>query len=284
MIELVTEIPLFQVLGTVLEAIATETPRENLNIWYTKPAQIAAELLLFTAVCIVGTLWTLREPKPKMITQAGDQKLPLILTIYRAILLICFLTTFVHKIVGRKIALMLMPCHVATALYLYCLFTKNTSRAEYVFNIAIHFQFYTWLALLAPDTKALNLFLEVPNFWAHHVILFLIPMHILLTGYYHLDHTRAYYFRLALFIGCWFHFNVQLFASIISGFNVGYILQPPPKTPFTGVWFRWWHAALLALMGWFSGFLIPWVLQEFKVLSHFQKTVDKQNKEHKKSK
>jgi len=126
-------------------------------------------------------------------------------------------------------------------------------------------------------------FLEVPNFWAHHVILFLIPMHILLTGYYHLDHTRAYYFRLALFIGCWFHFNVQLFASIISGFNVSYMLQPPPKTPFTGVWFRWWHAALLALMGWFSGFLIPWVLQEFKLLSHFQKTVD-QNKEHKKSK
>jgi len=37
-------------------------------------------------------------------------------------------------------------------------------------------------------------------------------------------------------------------------------LHPPPKSPFTGTFFRLFHAVLLVVIGWFSGYLLPQML------------------------
>lgn len=40
---------------------------------------------------------------------------------------------------------MLMPCHLTTLCYLYCLYTKEKKKAEIMFNISIHFMFFTYI-------------------------------------------------------------------------------------------------------------------------------------------
>jgi len=120
--------------------------------------------------------------------------------------------------------------------------------------------FFTWLALLLPDHAGLNQIGEVHNFWLHHWVLFIIPIYLIFTYHYRIDHSDHYYFKLAAGFGALLHFNIMSMAAVISGHNVGYMLYPPPKTIFTGPFFRWGHAGFLIIMGWISGYLIPWIV------------------------
>eukprot|EP01119_Soliformovum_irregulare_P016505 TRINITY_DN4781_c1_g1_i4.p1 TRINITY_DN4781_c1_g1~~TRINITY_DN4781_c1_g1_i4.p1 ORF type:complete len:218 (+),score=49.16 TRINITY_DN4781_c1_g1_i4:446-1099(+) len=192
-----------------------------------------------------------------MIIEDGKQELTFVGKILRLILTICFLVTAFHKYNGDKIALMLMPCHFVTALYLYALWTSSKRIGHHVFNVAIHYQFFTWLALALPDLKGLDQVGEILNFWVHHWILFLVPVFLLATGFFKLDKSDHFYFRLAIFFGGLVHYDVMLMTSIVYGHNVSYMLYPPPKTPFKGTWFRFGHSAFLILMGWVGGYLVP---------------------------
>jgi hypothetical protein len=92
------------------------------------------------------------------------QELDLFLKIARVILTICFVVTFFHKMLGRKISLMMMPCHFVTECYLFLLYTPWKANAEIMFNISIHYQFFTYNPFLSSFFLFFYLFsFSLPN-------------------------------------------------------------------------------------------------------------------------
>jgi hypothetical protein len=183
------------------------------------------------------------------------QRLSPIAKLLRAVLTLCLCVTIVHKSMGRKIALMAMPCHYATAWYLYSLYETSHRRAERAFNISVYYLFFTLLAIAMPDLKDLVLPGEILNFWTHHVVLLIVPVYLMASRQYNVDLSGMYYLRLAVAYGALFHFDVMTPAALVSGKNVGYMLTPPPKTPFKDQWFRFWHCGVLIACG-----LIVWLV------------------------
>jgi len=155
---------------------------------------------------------------------------------------------------------MLMPCHFVTVFYLYILWHPNKHSANEAFNISIHYQFFTWLALLLPDHTGLTQNGEIFNFWVHHWILFFIPVYLLLSGHYTLDKTDHHYFQVAICLGGLVHYDIMLVAALSTGHNVSYMLFPPPKSPISGPLFRIGHQLFLIFMGWVGGYLIPYAV------------------------
>jgi len=257
--EVFYDVPQVKAFAAYLVDISEKNPpKHTYNMWYLSPEQHAVELILFNIIYGLGLLVTLYGRKrPKIVEDDSPQELSFILKVYRAILTVCFLVTFVHKINGQKIQMILMPCHMTTLCYLYTLWTKSKEKAEIMFNISVHFMFFTWLAMLFPDHTGLHQQGEILNFWVHHWILLIIPFHLIIVKQYRLDTSGAYYYRLAAFLGGLFHYDVYVFLDIISGQNVGYMLCPPPKSPFQGKYFRFYHAGLLIVMGILCGFVIP---------------------------
>jgi len=258
-----------QPLGQGLQAIAAKTNPDE--VWYLPTEQHVAELIFFNVVFIFGLYYTQRWDeqqerakgnKPVSLPREEQQLTP-ILKVYRLILTLCLCVTVCHKYLGNKLSNMFMPCHCATACYLYCLWTKDKRRAELAFNVSMHFLFYTFLAILLPDFRGLTLPFEITNFWVHHWILFIIPLHLIVTRHYHLERTKSlYYYAHAVCWGGLVHFDVMGVAGLLSGLNVGYMLHPPKHTPFKGMWFRWGHASFLIIMGALCGFLfVPALLK-----------------------
>lgn len=246
-------------LGQALKAVSSQEA-DPAEVWYLSPEQHVAELIFFNTV-FIGGLFYLRGWESKTNASSKniqeEQQLTPILKIYRFILTACLLVTACHKYLGNKLSYLLMPCHCATACYLYCLYSKNKRNAEITFNVSVHFLFYTFLAILMPDFRSLTLPGEIINFWLHHWILLVIPIHLICTNYYNLEASkRVYYYLLAACWGGLVHFDIMGIAGLLSGLNVGYMLHPPRHTPFKGVWFRWGHAAFLILMGAFCGFIL----------------------------
>jgi len=252
------------------------------QVFYLSPEQHIYEM--FFANLIFGALLfvTLRkgkskeEAEKKHIQKDDIQVLSFFAKTLRFVLTICFLVTLYHKFNGGKLSLMMMPCHTVTLCYLASMYSKKHSTGEFIFNIAVHYMFFTWLALLMPDHKGLTQVGEIPNFWIHHWVLLIIPLYLIFTKHYSVDHVGHYNFKLAAATGALLHFNFMTLAGIVSGHNVGYMLLPPPKTPVTGPYFRWAHAGFLIVMGFVSGYMVPWIIVKvrdicytiFKLKSH----------------
>jgi len=269
----------FAPIGDFLESIAnTEVPKSG--IWYIPPEQHVAETIFFNIV--MGVLIfvamtykrkaTSEEIKAFTQSPSDTQELSLVLKLYRIALLVCYCFTFFHKFSGNKKCNMLMPCHImVTPLFMYSLTTRSHKRAEFAFNVSIHYMFLTWLALALPDHTGLKQPGEIFNFWVHHWVLFLIPFHLILTNHYQLRNhhydpetqtVRPHlYFLLAIALGIFLHYDVMALAAIVSGLNVSYMLRPPPGTPLTGPWFRFYHFTFLVVCGWVCGYLIPSIVR-----------------------
>lgn len=251
--------PIVKDLAKFITSVASKNPpRTTPNMWYLSAEQHAFEFILFNLIYGVGLIYTLWAGRNRKSATPKDeiQELPFLLKVERAILTICFIVTFIHKLNGNKIQMILMPCHVATSCYLYCLWTPNKARAESMFNISVHYMFFTWLAMLFPDYTGLDQAGEILNFWVHHWILFIIPFHLLFVRHYHIDYSGAYYYRLAAFLGGLLHYDIYVPLDLLSGQNVGYMLCPPPKSPFQGPYFRYMHAGVLLIMGILCGFFL----------------------------
>jgi len=227
-------------------------------LWYLPPEQHVLEIIVFNLIFGIGLYVTLKQGRNrKQNVSAPENVLSIPLKILRLILVICLTITVGHKFYGEKMALMLMPCHIATAFYLYALCVPTKADAQAAFNISIHYQFFTWLAIAMPDHSGLNQIGEILNFWIHHWILCFIPLFLIFTRHFELDKEGHYYFKLAICIGGLLHYDAMLIAAILTGHNVSYMLFPPPKSPMKGPLFRFGHMLFLVFMGWVGGYLVP---------------------------
>jgi len=270
---------------------------EPAKFWYLSPKQHIIETIIanvgFISLILVALYIRKKQNFPKCpgIDYEDDddddhaanniQNLPFWGLVLRTLLSACFIITSYHKYMGQKLGYMLMPCHFATLCYLYSMYTTNYRRANTMFNIAIHFMFFTVLALALPDFTHFSLFGEVFNFWAHHWILLIVPLYLLVSGHYIIDQRDSYYFLLAVGLGGLVHFDIQAPAGFLSGLNVNYLFWPPPKSPFKGQYFRWYLTVALVLCAWISGTLLPKFLAK-KLLTSNSTTNEhtKQRKSH----
>jgi len=228
---------------------------------------------LFFAIWWIVT-WRKRPQKP--VTKVELNNLPLPLKIMRLVLIICLSVTIGHKFYGEKMALMLMPCHVVTAFYLFSLFHPDKSYAEAAFNISVHYQFFTWLALLLPDHAGLNQRGEILNFWIHHWILVFIPLYIIIFHHFEMNKKGHYYFQLAICIAGLIHYDFMLLVGLFTGHNVGYMIYPPSKSPGKGPFFRVMHMLFLVFMGYIGGYIVPQILLSISTLFGIKSDKQKQ--------
>lgn len=84
------------------------------------------------------------------------------------------------------------------------------------------------LAIIFPDTRDYHQLFELEVFWIEHILLVLVPIYFMLTNRYivlqqtwHM--TVACYLIMALY-----HSLVLAFISILTGYNLNYMLNPPP--------------------------------------------------------
>jgi len=260
-----------------ISAISESEGKGDLHakIFYLSPEQHVIELFLINILVAFLLYLTFKSRKHVVIAtitpshkielkERDIQVLGIVPKILRLVLTICFLITIIHKYMGDKLALMMMPCHFVSVCYLASLYSKKHSTGEFLFNLSVHYMFFTWLALLLPDYRGLSQPGEIINFWVHHWVLLIIPLYLIYTDHYTVYHFDHYYFRLAAAIGALVHFDIMSIGGIITGHNVGYMLAPPPKTIVTGGYFRWAHALALIVFGWISGYLVPWLIIKTK--------------------
>lgn len=290
-------------LSSFFEKIASKKITSN-GLWYLSPEDHAREFILFNFLMILLFYITLRKGNASAREHGnynrGDndlnnsrfypsqhktslQTLPMMLKVYRGILTVCLIVTVLHKWNGNKLPNLLMPCHITTFLLLYSLWSLNYQRAETVFNVSIYFMFFTWLAIAVPDLRDLNQFGERINFWVHHWILAIIPLHILYTEHYRVNNEEHYYLKLTICFGIFIHYDVMLIAAIMTGFNVGYMLFPPPGSPFKGVYFRFQLFICFVVLGSFCGYIVPIMIKGMRRWIHFSAT-DSENMKKIKSK
>jgi hypothetical protein len=253
-------------LASYLKYYAQPGPRLPASVlWYISAEQTVLEIIFFTLFFTIWFLVTLRQRTSDSLNTVSNGKmelntLPTALKIMRIILLLCLVVTIGHKFYGEKMALMFMPCHVVTAFYLYSLFHPDKAYAQAAFNISVHYQFFTWLALALPDHNGLNQTGEILNFWIHHWLLVIIPFYIIFTRHFEMDKRSHYYFKLAICIAGIIHYDVMLLSGLFTGQNVGYMIFPPSKSPAKGPFFRVTHMIFLVFMGYFGGYVIPQIL------------------------
>jgi len=200
--------------------------------FYIPPEEHVRQALGFFIFCFV-TIYASKWGKivtPKL----SKPPPPLNLTehLFRIVLTINLFAQVIYKSMRgwRVLTYMFQPCHAATLLYLYCLYTKDYTRATKAFQIGLHYMFFTALAIAVPDTSQLHLPFEVLNFWVQHYTLLLCPLYLLVNRRFILSPSWALT-SYSVGMGMLFHFTFQLPAALLSGVNVNYMLWPPPGVP-----------------------------------------------------
>jgi len=169
---------------------------------------------LFCFVLIYASRWG------KVVTSKLSKPSPplnLLEHTFRVTLTINFILQLIYKTTRgwRILTYMLQPCHAATLVYLYCLYTKDYTRATKAFQIGLHYMFFTALAIAVPDTTQLHLPFEVANFWIQHYALLLCPLYLLVNRRFILSPSWALT-SYSVGIGLLFHFATQWPAAILS--------------------------------------------------------------------
>ncbi|KAF9208151.1 hypothetical protein BGZ49_009625 [Haplosporangium sp. Z 27] len=97
----------------------------------------------------------------------------------------------------------------------------------------------TMLALLSPDLRDYNLFLEIENFFVEHYLLLLAPVYMIWSNRYviwpvSLDVTFMSFSLFALY-----HSFILSSMALLNGENLNYLLVPPPGPLASfGQWYR----------------------------------------------
>jgi len=166
---------------------------------------------------------------------------------------------------------MLQPCHLSTLCYAVCLWdTNNYERSRKLFNIAIHYGFFTLLAIVVPDLINKTDILELEIFWIHHYILLVMPLYEIWINRFPLSNNDSYWYWYwaAVAYGGFAHFAAQNPAALVSGINVNYMLFPPPRVPWplNTKYYRVFFTATFFFLPWVWGYVVPRVVSLIKSL------------------
>lgn len=167
--------------------------------------------------------------------RAGQRSVMDVMIAVLLIACLAFSTVSKYERAARETVLMLAPCHIVTAIYVYILLTTDAHGGAWWFNIVSYLSFFTALALAVPDLAGLTP-LGHAVFWVHHWALVAAPLYLFWTDRYPLwsRQTVAFYWQASGFIGALCCFLVHQVTSLTFSLNVNYMLYPPPGQPIQG--------------------------------------------------
>jgi len=230
--------------------------------FYVSPAQHVVEGLLMVIFYIALVQSSSRlARKPEKFRHTSNPPLTIVEKLFAGTLIINLLAQVVYKTIRgwRVLSYLLQPCHTTTFLFIYCLLSTNYPRASRVFQIALHYSFFTILAIAVPDLGQLRLPFEILNFWIQHYILLLTPLYLLFFSTRFPLEPSVSTTLLALGLLGLFHYVLQLPVAMMTGVNVNYMLWPPPGVPtvYTGPYYRQAFTITFIILGTTMGYILP---------------------------
>lgn len=193
-------------------------------------------------------MWPLLAPRAPLAT---PNKLLRVLDIVgRVLCVVCACATVYYKWASNRWAYLFQPCHLSTLVLAALCFApdgttqrddagKPTGRrwfswlsADKAFHIYNGASFGAWLAMLAPDTRGLDLPGEVVNYWVGHVVLVGLPMVWLAMRRFHC--FASWQLSVVTWAGVFLaHYTLLLPLSLLYRENVNFMLVPPAAYPST---------------------------------------------------
>lgn len=227
--------------------------RQVTGSWYLNPEQHAKEWIVTTLLCVI-TLVTVVPRLQHHTTKTSETNSEYVLRpplVLRVIALANVLVLFVYKILGYpgKILMFFMPCNLnwlmLLALSWYPYLGCRTSHV--LSQMAITMSPLAVVALATPDLSDLLLPLEIPHFFASHVLLLVYPLYFVMSGRITtLPHSNKESFLAnfwkwhlvgsAIFAMAYYTFITPL--SIVTGLNLNYMLNPPRGMGIGGSGYR----------------------------------------------
>ncbi|KAL7752850.1 hypothetical protein RI367_001853 [Sorochytrium milnesiophthora] len=206
--------------------------------WFTSPKQHGVEIVLFNLAFFFGIWFFLgralrpgavidRQLKQAMAAASRTRSrfdLFLLVTLTASLML-----TVYHKAQQNNLIFMLQPCHVSMLALITILWMPPVRRTPHIaFNVYLHTQWGTILAIAQPDLRDYSQFLEVENFWFEHFALLIVPMLVIYNNRLcvfplSMDVALASFLFKALY-----HTLVLHAIALYTGKNLNYMLVPPP--------------------------------------------------------
>jgi len=148
------------------------------------------------------------------------------------ILTIVFTAEVSYKIITQKVMFLLQPCHIITAIMIYCLFSRSRT-SDWLFTMSMGCMFGPVSAMILPETSCLRLPFEVEVYWIQHSIICSLPVYFLSRhsgkiAYF--EHDWTWILSSAIFAVI-FHFIILSPIAVVTEVNINFLLCPPPLLP-----------------------------------------------------
>lgn len=203
--------------------------------WYLTPERHVIEGCLMSIICIAVLAFLF--PSLPQCPAGADPRPPFILRVLTAV---CFTLQLTYKVFGfsQRILFMLMPCNAIWCLHALHAFGGLGNNASHILcQLIVTYVGLPIVAIVVPDFSDMVLPFEREFFYVHHALLIIYPVYYVGSGKASIsgDGTESVAANFARWYGLasaafgLFYFAVVTPLAIHSGFNLNWMLSPPPN-------------------------------------------------------
>lgn len=203
--------------------------------WYLTPERHVIEGCLMSIICIAVLAFLF--PSLPQCPAGVDPRPPFILRVLTAV---CFTLQLTYKVSGfsQRILFMLMPCNAIWCLHALHAFGGLGNNASHILcQLIVTYVGLPIVAIVVPDFSDMVLPFEREFFYVHHALLIIYPVYYVGSGKASIsgDGTESVAANFARWYGLasaafgLFYFAVVTPLAIHSGFNLNWMLSPPPN-------------------------------------------------------
>ncbi|XP_053965006.1 transmembrane protein 164 [Anastrepha ludens] len=199
------------------------------------------ESVVLSLIFIYLIYWAAKRMDPIIVPPPKEMNKP-----HSAIrLMLLILMTFIFgvemgfKFANQNMIYVLNPCHIQTLVQIYLLAAKPSKTTIALFRIQMNNLNGPFLAFLFPEVECRTLHFEQATYWIQHALLYLIPVYILKSGAYQIEHIHDYnWTTIGTATMLLYHFAFLSTLSMYTGINLSHMLCAALSDPFQGQNYR----------------------------------------------
>jgi len=212
----------------------TQGESKVIAAWFVDPGQTALEFVL-SLVWLAHFLWAgttcltdwTYDPKAQRELDSVDVIVGVIIAVH-------IITITYYKVTTSRTWFLLQPCNVWVFGLTFLHFSRSAAAA-WSFNMYLHVMFGSWVGLLGADLRDYTNPIEIINFFTLHFAIVLAPVYHIVRGTFPIYSADIY--------GCgtmfiMYHMVCCLPLSILSGWNLDYVMCPPKQAVKLGQTYR----------------------------------------------
>lgn len=214
--------------------------RELLSIdgsWYLSPKQHAFEFIVINAIMVMCFLHFLRKTYSEFSILMKSKKSKMLprrafrVRVFSFSFFVCLCATIIYKINRYSLIFLLQPCHMNMMLLIFIteILDRDSKLAHIVFNIILHISWGTLMAIVFPDLRGYDQYLELECFWVEHILLLIIPLYCIYSERFIVMEPSSSLALVSFFIIGLYHSFILSALALIYGKNLNYVLSPPRK-------------------------------------------------------